>query len=196
MNRGRGTLSVRPSSNPFFQTSSLSIGEDFHREVQYSAPTNERPLRPSKLEDDYDFNFQYKRASEEIGVGIPQSDSKLSKAMGANDTLKDRAMAKSGGPIPSLTRQEEAAGPPAMSSTQKAAEILKGYQHAPRPEHVMYQTNNNMYGAMKPNVATFTADRKARSQAFSNSFQGIKYRDQSLNTSLIRSTVHNSLDIF
>lgn len=59
----------------------------------------------------------------------------------------------------------------------------------------MYQTNNNQYGGMKPNVATFTHDRKARSQQFSNSFQGLKYRDQGLNTALIRSTVHNSLDI-
>ena len=60
----------------------------------------------------------------------------------------------------------------------------------------MYQTTNNQYGIQRPTVATFTADRQARSQKFSNSFNGIKFRDQGLNTSLVRSTVHNSLDLF
>ena len=78
----------------------------------------------------------------------------------------------------------------------RAERILDRYHHEPRAEHTMYQTTNNQYGIQRPTVATFTADRQARSQKFSNSFNGIKFRDQGLNTSLVRSTVHNSLDLF
>lgn len=193
-NRGRGTLTVRRSDNPFFQPSSHMVGEDFSKEVTYNAPTVERETRPKKPMDDYDFGFLYKRASEDIGKGIDGSDSRLSAAMAQGDTLRDIAKMKTGGceaaPHPDLDGLER------LSATGRAEKILEGYDHQPRPEHSMYQTTNNQYGIQRPTVATFTADRLARSQAFSNSFNGIKFRDQGLNTSLVRSTVHNSLDLF
>ena len=193
-NRGRGTLTVRRSDNPFFQPSSHMVGEDFSKEITYNAPTVERETRPKKLEQDYDFGFLYKRASEDIGKGIEASDSRLSAAMAQGDTLRDIAKMKTGGC--EAAPHPENDGPPALSATGRAEKILEGYDHNPRNEHSMYQTTNNQYGIQRPTVATFTADRQARSQAFSNSFNGIKFRDQGLNTSLVRSTVHNSLDLF
>lgn len=192
-NRGRGTLTVRRSDNPFFQPSSQTVGEDFSEEIVYNAPTVERVGRPKKLEDDYEFGFLYKRASEDIGRGIDPSDSRLSRAMAQGDTLRDIAKMKTGG-IEKPTGDDD--GAPELSGTLRAERILDRYHHEPRAEHTMYQTTNNQYGIQRPTVATFTADRQARSQKFSNSFNGIKFRDQGLNTSLVRSTVHNSLDLF
>ena len=169
-NRGRGTLTVRRSDNPFFQPSSQTVGEDFSTEITYNAPTVERSARPKKLEDDYEFGFLYKRASEDIGKGISASDSRLSQAMAQGDTLRDIAKMKTGG-CEATTQADDA--PPPMNATTRAEKILEGYAHAPRSEHSMYQTTNNQYGIQRPTVATFTADRQARSQKFSNSFNGI-----------------------
>lgn len=191
-NRGRGTLSVRKSNNPFFQTTNQAFGEDFSEDVEFTAPSVLRAAPKKKLEDEFDFGFQYARAAEEIGKGIPQSDSRLSSAMAQGDSLSQISRLKSGTTGMRPVDEETSSGD---NATQRAESILQHYKHNPRNEHSMYQTNNNMYGVQKPTVATFTADRKARSQAFSNSFNGVKFRDQGLNTSLIRSQVHNALDL-
>ena len=51
----------------------------------------------------------------------------------------------------------------------------------------MYMTTSNVIGALKPNVATFTAERRARNQGFSNSFQGVKYRNRGAATAVTKS---------
>ena len=97
-------------------------------------------------------------------------------------------------------------GAPASAATIAAAEsrpsaadrverILEIYKHAPKKEHEMYMTTSNVIGALKPNVATFTAERRARNQGFSNSFQGVKYRNQGLTTAVTKSNVHDMIDM-
>ena len=125
-NRGRGTLTVRRSDNPFFQPSSQTVGEDFSEEIVYNAPTVERVGRPKKLEDDYEFGFLYKRASEDIGRGIDPSDSRLSRAMAQGDTLRDIAKMKTGG-IEKPTGDDD--GAPELSGTMRAERILDRYHH-------------------------------------------------------------------
>ena len=46
----------------------------------------------------------------------------------------------------------------------------------------------------KPDIATFTSDRVSIPQAFSNSFQGVQYRNQGLSTALSKSSYHAKLD--
>lgn len=65
--RGRGTLTVRRSDNPFFQTTTGDIGQDFTKEVEYAAPTVERAPPRRTLVDNYDFGFLYGRQSFENG---------------------------------------------------------------------------------------------------------------------------------
>ena len=191
-NRGRGTLSVRRSTNPFFQPTSQMVGEDFSHEIIYTTPEVIRPPRPAALVDDFDFGFLMARASEDIGKGIEPSDSRLSRAMAQRDTLRDKSRMRTGGMDMPTTASTEVSR--ALTATERSERILEGYIHEPRQEHSMYTTTSNQFGIQKPTVATFTADRRARSQQFSNSFNGVKFRDQGLNTSMIRSSVHNSLD--
>ena len=66
--RGRGTLTVRRSDNPFFQTTTGDIGQDFTKEVEYAAPTVERAPPRRTLVDNYDFGFLYEKMSDDIEV--------------------------------------------------------------------------------------------------------------------------------
>ena len=84
--RGRGTLTVRRSDNPFFQTTTGDIGQDFTKEVEYAAPTVERAPPRRTLVDNYDFGFLYEKMSDDIGAGQHHAPSNLSRAMGAQDT--------------------------------------------------------------------------------------------------------------
>lgn len=187
-NRGRGTLVIRTSTNPFFQPSSRADDTD------YDCPILEREAPPlKKIEDGFDFGFLYRRANDDIGEGIGGSDSRLSEIMAKGPTLAEIANLKSGAktalPCPCVTEAP-------LSPTNRAEAILDVYRHEPKPENPMYQTTNNQLGIEPPSVATLTAERKARSQQFSNSFNGIQVKDHGLNTSLVRSRVHNALDFF
>ena len=72
--------------------------------------------------------------------------------------------------------------------------ILASYEHETKQEHPVYQTTSNSIGYKRPDKATYTLDRVSIPQEFSQGFNNIKYRDQGLNTSLSKSTVHSKLD--
>ena len=73
-------------------------------------------------------------------------------------------------------------------------ETLAAYRHAPIAQHSMYTTTNNELGIKKPTNATFSNERAARSQNFSNSFNGVKHRNQGLNCAMTKSGAHKNLD--
>lgn len=193
--RGRGTLTVRKSTSPFFQPSSQDLGADYRADVEYDAPVVERRARPKKVEDDFEFGFLYQRANDDIGKGIPRSDSKLSAAMAKGSSRAEIVRLRSGVGDEAVLEGSDGVAE-AASPTERARDILRSYSHDPHEEHPMYHTTNNQYGREAPTVATLTADRVARNQTFSNSFSGIKYRDTGLNTSLLRSQIHDALDFF
>ena len=190
--RGRGTLEIRPSASPFFQPTSR---EQESRTIDFAAPRIARPPQP-KPEDGFDFSFLYARANDDIGKKIPTSGSKLGSAMAKRLSLRDVTRLKSGIDRCSAAPEEKEDAETITDPTKLAEAIVKVYKHNPKDEHIMYQTSANEYGAQAPTVATLTAERSARSQQFSNSFNGIKYRDQGLNTSITRSNVHDGLDFF
>ena len=191
--RGRGTLTVRRSDNPFFQTTTGDIGQDFTKEVEYAAPTVERAPPRRTLVDNYDFGFLYEKMSDDIGAGQHHAPSNLSRAMGAQDTPAQLTRLKTMGAPASAATIAAAESRP--SAADRVERILEIYKHAPKKEHEMYMTTSNVIGALKPNVATFTAERRARNQGFSNSFQGVKYRNQGLTTAVTKSNVHDMIDM-
>lgn len=183
---------MRKSTNPFFQPSSHDFGEDLRSEVKYDAPVVQRDGRPKQIEDEFDFKFLYQSANNEIGNGIAYSDSKLSAAMSKGESHAEISRSKAGtstGHAAQPKRNEKEINP-----SEQADQVLRKYNHNPHQEHPMYNTTNNQYGAERPTAATFSAERVARSQTFSNSFNAIKFRDTGLNTSLIRSQVNDLLD--
>lgn len=178
--RGRGTMTVRKSDNPFFQPAS----QDFGR--RYDIATEEEKQQESE------FQFLYQRANDDIGKGIvPRSDSKLSASMAKS--LSQAEIVRLGRRRRRLASREERGD---TNPAKRAELVLKSYQHQAHQEHPMYHTTNNQYGTEPPTLATLTAERIARNQGFSNSFNNIKFRDTGLNTSVIRSQVHDALDYF
>lgn len=192
--RGRGTLTVRRSTNPFFQTTTGDIGQDFTQEVAYAAPRVERAPPRSTLVDAYDFGFLYEKMSDDIGSGQRHVPAGMSACMGAHDTHAQLTRQKTLG-VPASQETLRALSVPRPSAEDRVERILEVYNHRPKREHEMYMTTSNVFGALKPNVATFTAERRARNQGFSNSFQGVKYRNQGLTTAVTKSNVHDAIDL-
>jgi len=207
--RGRGTLEVSESTNPFFQTTSSRYGKDLRTIQSYDVPNV--PFRQAAVKstpDDFDFSFQHSRESAQIGVGVQLSDSRLAKAFSVTDSRADIASAKGRGlqgPVDPNAASVSFAGTGGPDDGAAAAEYvppvektkeeqLESFMHHAKNENPMYTTTNNQIGFKRPSAATFTFERVARSQNFSNAFNGIKYRDQGLNTAVTKSSVHSELD--
>ena len=192
--RGRGTLEVRESNNPFFQTTNKNIGMDLARNRPFDAPRFARPV-PRDANDGFDFRFQYEQSSTKIGQGVHHSDSRISHTLMRCDARGDVARAKGAGLYP--TEPDANASDAALATTLQPAtteETLAAYRHAPIAQHSMYTTTNNELGIKKPTNATFSNERAARSQNFSNSFNGVKHRNQGLNCAMTKSGAHKNLD--
>jgi hypothetical protein len=206
--RGRGLLEIHPSKNPFYQTTASDIGRnidervkvDWNRPRDFSpassfttsgqmAMTSDDPSpateQAPKKDFGEDFSFLYARSSDVIGGKLPKQMGTMAACMDSNP---HKARSTMGSTV--------AAAPPQQRIHVKkdVNAILEVYKHEPKMENPLYATAMNEYGRKKPSVATFVADRRGRPQEFSNSFNGIKPKNSSLNTSLSKSTVHAKLD--
>jgi len=164
------------------------------------APAVPRPAMKQTLrEQGYDFSFLYKPASAEIGKGIGMSDSKLSESMRREEPKGDIAFQRGRGLNPISPGDEmtlATVDPDGLASMKQVGKeevnvnsLLNSYRHAPKPEHALYPTTSNDIGLKKPSKATYVLERHSRQQRFSNSFNGILYRDQGLNTSMHKSKI-------
>ena len=197
--RGRGTLEVHRSRNPFFQTTyAMDIGVKPHEEIPWDAsqgeyrpePLAEGEAPPSPVAspgktDKPDFSFLYARSSDVIG-------SKVKVAEGPMAVLLERPEGPMSAKNKHLRRQEE--NLKAEKPKPDVGRILESYNHQPKGEDPRYTTANNDYGRQKPSEATYVAERRGRPQEFSNSFNGVKPMNSSLNTGISKSKVHPSLN--
>ena len=139
--RGRGTLEVRSSDNPFFQPTSRDIGLTAadHTEWKVSG----RPQFPTaKHTVDGNFAFLYTRESDMIGAKVakPQTMSET-KLLSRTEFLKQRrekALAESGG----LMMEEDNIHHVPSKPKATAEEVLQVYKHQPKDEDPRYITSN------------------------------------------------------
>ena len=184
--RGRGTLTVRRSDNPFFQTTTGDIGQDFTKEVEYAAPTVERAPPRRTLVDNYDFGFLYEKMSDDIGAGQHHAPSNLSRAMGAQDTPAQLTRLKTMGAPASAATIAAAESRP--SAADRVERILEIYKHAPKKEHEMYMTTSNVIGA--PAERGHLHRRAARAEPLLKPVPGVKYRNRGPHDGGPKSNVH------
>ena len=188
--RGRGCLEINPSKNPFFQTTNADIGcKPADRAIEWSRPPVSRVTFDDKKpspEESGNFNFLYTRTSDVIGGRLEPSQrgGKMAEAMAPIPTWK-----KPKSTLSTIKFEEEEA-PPAPD----AATVLQHFRHVSKEEDPRFTTSSNEYGKKAPTIATFVASRESRPQGFSKSFNGIKPKNSSLNTSLTKSTIHPKLD--
>jgi hypothetical protein len=186
-------------TNPFYVTSNQrGIGlppmAELKREAIQLELQDKRLKEKNPTTKDHDLSFLFTRSSDSIGVGIPFSDSALSKVFRQNDSLMDSVRRKS--LAAELVKQVEVDSLPLKRhlTLKEVQEILDGYNHNPKIQHPLYMTSSNDYGRKRPNPATYTSTRASKNQAFSSSFNKMMPRGNGLNTSLSRSKVHSLLD--
>eukprot|EP01038_Epipyxis_sp_PR26KG_P006145 gene6145-8472_t len=198
--RGRGTLEVKPSSNPFFQTTNSDIGIKPHESITWKVKGKMPPFNSNVHEVDGNFSFLYTRTSDDIGSKVTKAPAPTNKLLTKTEFLKKKRemvqMNKTNGTDDVDENNEIHDFSNDKSSTFKrtAEDILAVYQHAPKAEDPRYTTSTSEYGKKAPSVATIVVDRCARPQSFSKSFNNIKPQNTSLTTAVSRSTVHKSLD--
>lgn len=207
--RGRGTLEINPSRNPFFQTTSSDIGAKVHERAQMDwnrpspaiLPSNSghfdensdervdnKPVPSYANNYGEDFSFLYSRSSDAIGSKVERSSQNvLGQCMDTGPQIRQKKKLQDYGQQ-SLIKSEH------KSSKKNVETILENYTHIPKDENPLYTTSTNEYGRKAPGVATFVADRAYRPQEFSKSFNGIKPKNSSLNTSVTKSNIHPKLD--
>eukprot|EP01041_Mallomonas_annulata_P011218 gene11218-23445_t len=192
--RGRGCQEIRPSNDPFFQTTNSLVGCNLEEKVEWAAPSVNRgtqKISSAKKGDDGeppDFSFLYKRTSDTIGEKVPKSKFQLSNEPSKAEIARRRGQGLYPADHAEVEEETNVEGEVDMAS------VLEHYVHNPKTEDPRYTTSSNEYGKRKPTAATFVLERNSRPQGFSASFNNVKPKNSSLNTSITKSTVHPKLD--
>jgi len=145
--RGRGCLEIRPSNNPFYQSTNGDIGRSVENTPSEWNIHGEQPkFSTKKREVDGNFAFLYSRESDRIGQRLAKPASSEIRVLSKTEFLKQRrekALALTNGEEIDLNAELEQA-----TTTQKltAEELLKIYRHEPKQEDPRYLTS----GVIKP----------------------------------------------
>lgn len=152
--RGRGTLEVRSSDNPFFQPVSADIGKNLQNSnVEWKVSGASPQFASTKHTVDGNFAFLYTRESDRIGQKVPKPQFSETKMLSRTEFLKqrrERALASSGDV--SRSNQDHNSPddyiPPTPASAEGATyrvdpeSYLKVYQHTPKEEDPRYITSS------------------------------------------------------
>lgn len=206
-------MEIKPSPNPFFQSTSSDIGVNAKEEIEWKINGEVPPFEVAPFKSDGNFLFLYSRESDVIGSKVPKPVVEEKKVLTKTEFLKKKRemveMARSVDGNGNNGNEE------LKSPSQKVEALLEVYKHEPKYEDPRYTTANVQYrlhissgnllnytifnlqaeyGKKKPSVATAVLDRKAIPQGFSKGFNRVKPENTSLTTALTRSNVHKALD--
>jgi len=193
MYRGRGSLEVKASTNPFMVRTSNDFGI---KHIGWSGAVNPDFAKSMTVERPESFSFLYTRESDNIGGKVHNPLDTKPRVLTKTEFLKkwraEQLDRKDLGDSTLELSQEDANV--TKRTTEEVEKLLTVWKQGTKDEDPRYTSTNNVYGFKAPTVATFVADRAGRPQGFSNSFQGIKPQNSGLNCGLSKSTVHPSLD--
>ncbi|CAK4090463.1 unnamed protein product [Aphanomyces euteiches] len=199
--RGSRVHHVRRTSNPFFTTSSGIVGINLHESTEFVAPKlDEAPHRHGSDNNQADENklvkFMYQTTTSGIGEGIERRENPMTQRMDKYNLKKE--IEESGlvkiRSVGVISPEEVFARTKAElldPSTQTALDIKP--IAAPRKEHPMYTTCNRVLGEEKGAIQV-SAERIVNPSSFTNSFNGVRYRDYGLNTAVTKSKICDQLD--
>ena len=187
--RGRGSLEVKPSNNPFFVRTSGDFGVQPEEKVEWKAALNPDFAASFKMKRPENFSFLYTRESDSIGGKVANPLDSKPRVLTKTEFLKKWRAERTKDLNPDELKQdtEEKVKP-------DVDRILASWKQGTKEEDPRFQTTSNAYGFKAPTAATFVAERAGRPQGFSNSFQGIKPQNSGLNVGITKSNVHPSLD--
>ena len=163
--------------NPFLATSNQTYGLSLVGLQEMAAKQEQRTRHKLEKGGEQGLSFLYRRESDRIGEGIPNSDSALAAIMSTKMPQKSSSGKIATNPAP-LSPSNANAEP----TKEEIEQALASYRHNPKEEDPLYTTTANEIGRKAPSYATYTVATKGRSQTFSNSFNGVMYTDESLAT--------------
>ena len=175
--RGRGTLEVKESASPYFQTTSSAIGSDPLSESSWKQSINQN--QKEKSTSTTNFAFLYTRESDKIGRSN----------LNTIDMETDKKCQTVALECSSFPQENDK-----VARNKATEEFITAYRHEPKPEHPRYSTSSNEVGRKRPTMATAVLERHGTAQEFSRSFGNVKPINSRMNTSITRSTVHSQLD--
>jgi|MDTB01.2.fsa_nt_gb hypothetical protein len=187
--RGRGSLEVKPSNNPFFVRTSGDFGVTPEEHVEWKAALNPDFAASLKMKKSENFSFLYTRESDNIGAKVDNPLDSKPRVLTKTEFLKKWRAERTKDLDPSSS-----AGGGDEKTKPNVERILSVWKQGTKDEDPRFQTTNNTYGFKAPTEATYVAERAGRPQGFSNSFQGIKPQNSGLNVGITKSNVHPSLD--
>ena len=137
--RGRGLLEVRPSPNPFFQTTTGEIGGRPDENIQWKVDGRQPPFQHGKHTVDGNFSFLYSRESDRIGGKVPKPVMKETRLLTKTEFLKKKReeFAATAGSSENEEAHETTQSPPKATAT----DILAVYKHVPKYEDPRYTTS-------------------------------------------------------
>ena len=141
MSRGRGTLSVRKSNNPFFQTTQGDIGYNTDRQVTANEPDWKSPLSVD------DFKMAQTMNLNEDGNEITAADTqKLAYDKGNFGFLYTRTSDTIGSKVAKPSMETEDNGKMVIAQPKSKAEFLRDCYKSKSVlamKEQMFQTNGN-----------------------------------------------------
>ena len=136
--RGRGLLEIKPSPNPFFQSTTGEIGAKPDELIQWKVDGKVPPFQHGKHNVDGNFAFLYSRESDRIGGKLPKPAVMEAKLLTKTEFLKKKREEFAA----SSTYNEEDEMADKMSPAKRTAEeILTVYKHIPKFEDPRYTTS-------------------------------------------------------
>jgi hypothetical protein len=148
--RGRGLLEIKPSPNPFFQTTTGEIGAKPDDQIQWKVDGRQPPFQHGKHAVDGNFAFLYTRESDRIGAKVAKPVMKETRLLTKTEFLKKKReeFAATFSPEEEEVLQDAAKSP----AKPTADDILAVYKHVPKYEDPRYTTSTVMKQTVSPPV--------------------------------------------
>ena len=136
--RGRGLLEIKPSANPFFQTTTGDLGVRPEEAVQWKVDGKVPPFQHGKHNVDGNFAFLYSRESDRIGGKLQKPVVKETKLLTKTEFLKKKREEFAASAAYSEAEDLNEHNSPAKRT---AEDILAVYKHVPKYEDPRYTTS-------------------------------------------------------
>lgn len=172
--------------NPFMVTSNQNYGISIGRlQLRQQRGEKDKIARSSpESVPDESLSFLYRRESDRIGERIAHSPSAMATIMSQERSRSSAAKRRACYISASLDKAthcgDQGNRKVSPSDEEAVSNALVSYYHNPRLENPLYTTTANEIGKKDPSAATYIAERKSRSQKFTNSFNGAMYSDEGL----------------
>jgi hypothetical protein len=135
--RGRGLLEVKPSNNPFMQSTSADLGVNPYQKVEWSGDHDPAMTRNADGANRDTFSFLYARESDNIGGRVAKPTNEKPRLLTKTEFLKKRREE-----LRAQMTVDEVAMQNAVEPTYTVEEILTHYKHEPKSEDPRFMTTS------------------------------------------------------